>query len=73
MSSFSRSLTVQGASGFAVKALGIALKSYVSVQVQADTKEAVAEARLRLLAGLKRYFHSKAAEGLLSGTVCMAV
>ena len=37
--------------------------------LQADNKEAVAEARLRLLAGLKRYFHSKAAEGLLSGTV----
>ena len=40
-------------------------------KTQADTKEAVAEARLRLLAGLKRYFHSKAAEGLLSGTVCV--
>lgn len=36
---------------------------------QADSKEARSEARLRLLAGLKRYFHSKRAEGLLSGTV----
>ena len=31
--------------------------------------EVLSEARLRLLAGLKRYFHSKRAEGLLSGMV----
>ena len=36
---------------------------------QADSEEARSEARLRLLAGLKRYFHGKRAEGLLSGTV----
>ena len=34
-----------------------------------DSEEARSEARLRLLAGLKRYFHSKRAEGLLSGMV----
>ncbi len=47
------------------------LNKSLFIQTQADTDEAVAEARLRLLAGLKRYFHSKAAEGLLSGTVCV--
>jgi hypothetical protein len=28
-----------------------------------------AEARMRLLSGLKRFFHSKRAEGLVSGQV----
>ena len=34
-----------------------------------DASAMTAEARLRLLSGLKRYFHSKRAEGLLSGKV----
>lgn len=34
-----------------------------------ENDEVLSEARLRLLAGLKRYFHSKRAEGLLSGMV----
>lgn len=33
----------------------------------ADASAMTAEARMRLLSGLKRYFHSKRAEGLLSG------
>ncbi len=40
-------------------------------QLSPDEAEAMTtEARLRLLSGLKRYFHSKRAEGLLSGRVC---
>lgn len=35
----------------------------------ADASAMTAEARMRLLSGLKRYFHSKRAEGLLSGQV----
>ncbi len=34
-----------------------------------DAEAMTVEARLRLLAGLKRYFHNKRAEGLLSGEV----
>ena len=36
----------------------------------ADASAMTAEARMRLLSGLKRFFHSKRAEGLVSGQVC---
>lgn len=35
----------------------------------ADASAMTAEARMRLLSGLKRFFHSKRAEGLVSGQV----
>lgn len=50
-----------------------AVSSRGLIGAMAPTEEVVAEARMRLVGGLKRFLHAKREEGLLSSKVCCKV